>query len=215
MLKKPITVAIVDDHQLFARSLATLITSFKNCEVFFIAENGFDLLEKLSVHGNPDVILLDVNMPFMNGETVLPKLKEQNCDSKVLMLSMDDDEKTILRMLKNGAKGYLLKDIHPDALKQAIFEVVEKGFYFSKNISEVLVNTLNAKKVKTPHLLKDREEEFLRLSCSELTYKEISDEMGLSIKTIDGYRQDLFKKFDVKNRIGMVLYSLKNGIIEL
>ena len=123
---------------------------------------------------------------------------------------MDDDESSILKMIKNGAKGYLLKDIHPDILKEALYSLIKEGYYHSKKVSDTLVHSLHPSNKKEVKLL-DRELEFLKLASTEMTYKEIADVMHLSPKTIDGYREQLFKKLEVKNRIGLVIYALKNG----
>src|SRR5690606_10909766 len=134
---------------------------------------------------------------------------------KILALSMDDDEHTILQMLRKGAKGYLLKDIHPEILNLALRELLEKGYYHSEKVSETLLHSLTAE--EDLHMLgfKENELAFIKLACSEMTYKEIADVMDLSPKTIDGYRQDLFKRLKVKNRVGLVIFALKNDLIKI
>ncbi|MCB0474902.1 MAG: response regulator transcription factor, partial [Flavobacteriaceae bacterium] len=159
-------------------------------------------------------VLMDLNMPIMNGAEATSWLQKNEPDIKVLALSMDDDENSILRMIRSGAKGYLLKDIHPDTLLEALNGVLKEGFYHTKKVSDTLVHSLqpNGGLKKNEHIdLADREIEFLKLVSTEMTYKEIADIMNLSPKTIDGYREQLFKKLDVKNRIGLVIYALKNG----
>jgi DNA-binding NarL/FixJ family response regulator len=124
---------------------------------------------------------------------------------------MDDDEATIIRMLRAGAKGYLLKDISPAILRNALQDVMEKGFFYSNCITHSVLSSLH--KNKGPeHELKDREIEFLKWVCTEKTYKEIAAEMFLSPKTIDGYRESLFEKLRIKSRVGLAIYAIKNKI---
>tara|TARA_R110002124_G_scaffold138798_1_gene302853 strand:+ start:83086 stop:83739 length:654 start_codon:yes stop_codon:yes gene_type:complete len=206
-------VVIVDDHLLFAGSLEKLIHSFDGFNVLFHAKNGMDLQHKLlAEEEKPEVILLDINMPVMNGHETVIWLSENYPEIKVLALSMEDDEDVILKMLCNGAKGYLLKDIHPDKLKEALVEVIDKGFYHSEKVAATLLHSLNNdQKINAP-IFKENEITFMKLACSEMTYKEIAEKMNLSPKTIDGYRQELFNKLHIKNRVGLVLYALKNDI---
>lgn len=210
------TVAIVDDHLLFAGSLEKLIGTFPGFEVIYQARNGKELQQKIKEKQQlPEIILLDINMPVMNGFETAEWITEHHPDVKILALSMDDDEKVILKMLRNGAKGYLLKDIHPDKLKEALCEVVERGFYHSERVAATLLQSIQPSSGKEEIVLKANELTFLQLACSEMTYKEIADVMHLSPKTIDGYRQDLFNKLHIKNRVGLVIYALKNQIIQI
>lgn len=218
----PHTIAIVDDHSLFAESLQGLINNFKDFKVDYIVNNGQELLDKLAYKKyHPDVILLDIKMPYMDGVQVMRWLKSNLPEMKVLALSMDDDEKIIIQMLKYGAKGYLLKDIHPDELEYALNEVLNKGFYYTDRVSDSLINSLNLEpndsksKQQAFVNLNEREISFLELACTEKTYREIADEMCISVKTVDGYRESLFKKFGVSNRIGLVIYALKNNMVTI
>ena len=211
-----IKIAIVDDHQLFANSLAQLIETFDDCEVSLIARNGKEFQHKLDgCPIIPDVILLDVNMPVMNGPDTLKWIKGQNINTKVLALSMDDSEDTVLSMLRHGAKGYLLKDIHPDMLQKALREVIENGFFHTEEVSKILIDSLTKEEDEVNIKLKPKELEFLKLVCTEMTYKEIAETMAMSPKTIDGYRESLFSKYGIKNRVGLVLFVIKNKIFEL
>ncbi|QLE02984.1 response regulator transcription factor [Galbibacter sp. BG1] len=213
---KKYSIAIVDDHSLFAKSLISLVDSFDNYKVTFNASNGKNFIEELEKNALPDIVLMDINMPQMNGIETMEWLKENHPEQKVIALSMDDSEETIIKMLRLGAKGYLLKDIHPEIFQNALDDVIEKGFYYSDRITNKLLDTID-KKDNDPHeiKLKDREIEFLKLACTEMTYKEIAAEMFLSPKTIDGYRESLFDKLDVRSRIGLVLYGIKNKMIEM
>lgn len=208
-------VAIVDDHALFAGSLERLINSFPNFTAIYHVRNGMELQKKLTIEKMiPDVVLLDVNMPVMNGFETAEWLSSSFPLVKFIALTMDDDESTIIKMLRLGAKGYLLKDINPDNLKMALNEVIGKGYYHSENVSKMLIRSLNPNK-DTSLFLKDNELTFIQLACSEMTYKEIAEIMNLSPKTIDGYRHELFNRFEVKNRVGLVIFALKNNLIKL
>jgi len=210
-------VIIVDDHTLFARSLANLIDTFPEYQVKFTFKNGAELVDKLAAGMKlPAIILLDVKMPVMDGIATMKWLKKYQPDAKVLALSMEDDEKTILSMLRNGAKGYLLKDIHPTMLKKALDTVLSQGYFHTAEVTSTLMNSLNDETNSNKQIqLKENEIRFIKLACEEKTYKEIADEMFLSPKTIDGYRQHLFEILDVKNRVGLVMYAIKNKIVKI
>ena len=174
-----------------------------------------ELQQKLSLGIEiPDIILLDVNMPVMNGFETAEWLTCTHPDIKFIALTMDDEESTVIKMLRKGAKGYLLKDIKPENLKIALDEVMNKGYYHSEKVSKLLIQSLNPEKDKSL-FLKENELIFVQLACSEMTYKEIAEVMNLSPKTIDGYRHELFHRFDVKNRVGLVIFALKNNLIKL
>jgi DNA-binding NarL/FixJ family response regulator len=206
-------IIIVDDHQLFSQSLELLINSFKDFEVINRFENGKVFLSHLQEYPDTeiDLILLDVNMPVLDGVSAMKWIKENRPDLKVIALSVNDDEEIIIKMITNGAKGYLLKDTSPEIFKDAMISVIEKGFYFTEMVSGMLIKKANddSKKVN----LKEKEIVFIKHACTEKTYKEIASEMCLSPKTIDGYRECLFDKLEIKTRIGLVLYAIKNKIV--
>ena len=154
-------------------------------------------------------------MPVMNGVDATNWLKINEPSIKVLALSMECEEETILAMLRAGAKGYLLKDIHPSVLKHAINEVHTNGFYYTENVTSTLLNAHGNISSKSNVSLKDRELEFLKHACSEMTYKQIAEKMFLSPKTVENYREALFEKLEAKTRIGIVLYAIKHKIVIL
>ncbi|MEE1898295.1 response regulator [Flavobacterium rakeshii] len=206
-----IKIIIVDDHLLFSQSLSYLVGSFENFEVAGIYNNGKEFIT--AVKGGiklPDIVLLDVNMPIMDGIETMKWIKQNHPDQKVIALSVNNDEDTVMRMITNGAKGYLLKDTDPKNFKEALEEVYSRGFYYSEMVSGYLINKLNN---DNKIVLKEREIEFIKLACTEKTYKEIADGMCLSPKTIDGYRENLFHKLEIKTRIGLVLYAIKHKIV--
>ncbi len=213
-------VVLVDDHVLLRNGLASLIESFGNYKVLFEANNGKAFIEKLNPKALPELVLMDINMPEMDGYETCLWLKNNYPDIKVLALSMYDNENAVIRMFKAGAKGYILKDCEPAELRAALKAVITKGFYYSEMVTGKLIHTINTldennSQAKNIIKLNDREITFLKLACTELTYKEIADKMFVSPRTIDGYRDDLFEKLNIKTRVGLVMYAIKNGIITL
>lgn len=209
------SVVIVEDHILLSQAISSLVNGFEGFYVPYFCMNGKELLTKLKTKKNiPDIVLMDVNMPILNGIETTQILYDEYPDIKVLALSVDEEEMTIIKMLKAGAKGYLLKDVEKEILELALKEVLSHGYYHTKDVSRVLVNSLHGDGLNDPDQLKDREIEFLKYACTELTYKEIAAKMFLSPKTIDGYRDSLFQKLNVKNRIGLVIYAIKHKLFK-
>ena len=213
-------IALTDDHVLLRNGLASLLEDL-DYEVLFEADNGQDLIRKLNPGELPDVVLMDINMPQMDGYETTRWLKLNHPGVRVLALSMYDDENAIIRMLKSGARGYILKDSDPAELKAALQALISKGFYHSELVTGKLIHTINHmddtdhSSVKDVLGLNDREIEFLKLVCTELTYKEIAEKMFLSPRTIDGYRDALFEKLGLKSRVGLVLFAIRNGIVNV
>lgn len=213
---KKTNIIIVDDHLLFSQALNGLVSNFEEFNVIKVLNNGKELIDYFSEKNQfPEIVLMDIQMPFVTGIEATQWLKENHPAIKVLALSMECDEDTILKMLRAGAKGYLLKDIHPDILHHALKEVHKNGFYYTENITNTLLNSINVQEKKPAVHLKERELEFLKLACTEKTYKEIADDMFLSPKTIENYREILFDKLGAKTRIGLVLYAIKEKIVIL
>jgi two-component system invasion response regulator UvrY len=211
-------IVLVDDHVLLRDGLANLIQSFGDYEVLFQSDNGIKFIDRLKSGPLPDMVLLDINMPGKDGYETAEWLKQNHPQIKILALSMYDSDNAIIRMLKYGARGYILKDIEPVELRAALDSVWQKGFYYSEMITGKLIHSITeepGQPVKGTISLGQREIEFLKHVCTEKTYKEIADEMFLSPRTIDGYRDDLFEKLNVKTRVGLVMYTIKNGIINL
>ncbi|HCN49653.1 MAG TPA: DNA-binding response regulator [Chryseobacterium sp.] len=212
---KTIPIAIVDDHTLISKALENMIMENTQYKVIMNHPNGEEFIAGVEKASElPAVVLMDVNMPYKNGIETTEWLTEHYPDIKVIALTMDDDEKVLIKMLKAGAKGYLLKDMQPAILFQAIETVFEKGSFYTDFVAQKLlkVKTEEAKNASLLSELRDREKEFIKWACSELTYKEIADKMCLSPKTIDGYRDSVFVKLDIKNRAGLVLFALKHDL---
>ncbi|MDE3143979.1 MAG: response regulator transcription factor [Bacteroidota bacterium] len=209
-----IKIGIADDHQLFLKSLSLMLQSFGNYTVVVEALNGKDLQEKIKQKNVvPDIMLLDVNMPRMDGYETALWLSKTYPQVKLVALSMNNNEDAIIKMIKAGCCSYLMKDAHPDELEIALNEIQEKGFYNSDSINinfRKLVQTDNEVLIIAEH-----EKEFLKLACSDMRYKEIAQQMGLSERTIDGYREALFLKFKVKSRVGLCLEAIRKKVISL
>lgn len=213
---KKILVAIADDHSLLRNALANLINTFENYTILFQADNGKDLRNRILMHQVPEVVLLDVNMPEMDGFETTQWLHKNYPHIKVLALSMLSDEKTIIRMFRLGAKGYLLKNAEPAELKEALDSLMDKNVYVSDYVSGKLVSGLQDPGLESGEkeiVFNEKEREFLRWVCTELSYKEIAANMHISPRTADDYRQALFAKLKVHSRVGLVMYAIKHGIV--
>ena len=219
-MNQPIKVALVDDHVLLRKGLADLVRGL-DYEVLFEADNGLDLVTKMDKENQPDIILMDINMPNKDGFESTLWLKENYPLVRVLALTMYEDEDSVIRMIKNGARGYVVKDIEPQHLKYAIDAIYSKGFYYSDLVTGKLVHSLWDKdgaeksEYNVFSKLNDREINFLKLATSEMTYKEIASEMNLSVRTIDGYRDALLDKLNIKSRVGLVLFAIRHGIVRV
>jgi DNA-binding NarL/FixJ family response regulator len=212
-----INIAIVDDHRLFVSGLRSLISGFSNFNILFEARNGKELIEKLCGKFKPQTILLDLNMPLMNGFETTEWLSAHHPDINVIVLSMMEGEESVLKLVKLGIKGYLLKDSDPEDFKTALITVASGGFYYPAFVTQHLVKQFNNSKAsssKQVHL-NEREIEFLRLTGTELTYKEIAERLCVSARTVDGYRDHLFEKLNVRSRVGLVLYAIKNNLVNI
>jgi DNA-binding NarL/FixJ family response regulator len=213
------TIALVDDHVMLRSGLANLIREL-GYTVLFEASDGLDFIEKLKGQEIPDLVLMDVNMPRMDGFETCAWLKEHHLAIKVLALSMFDDEDAIMRMIRNGARGYVLKDCEFGELRVAIDAVATKGFHYSEKVTGRLIHSIHQSDAKESeknlvNSLTTRELEFIKLAATDSTYKEIADQMHVSPRTVDGYRDDLFEKLDVKSRVGLVLFAVKNKLVSL
>ena len=206
------SVVVVDDHNLLSQAIGGLVEGFNDFAVLYTCKNGQELIDQLQDPKKvPDIVLMDVNMPILNGIETTEHLYKEFPDVKVLALSIEEDEKTILKMLRAGAKGYLMKDVKKVELEKALIEVMEKGFYHTNTVTKVLVDSLSDK--DDGHVvLKEREIEFIKYACTEKTYREIAEEMFLSPKTVEGYRDSIFEKLNLRNRTGLVIYAIKNKI---
>jgi DNA-binding NarL/FixJ family response regulator len=211
-----ITLAIADDHQLFLKSLSLLISSLKDFTIIAEAMNGKDLIDKLEIKKQePDIILLDVNMPVMDGKVTAEYLTKKYPAIKLVALSMKDDDATIISMIKAGCCAYLLKDMHPDELDKALHEIYKKGYYNADAANINFRRLLQHQQREDELHLSDKEKEFLKLACSDATYKQIAATMHISERTVDGYRENLFRKLNVQSRTGMALEAIRRNLVNL
>jgi two-component system, NarL family, invasion response regulator UvrY len=212
-----IKVALVDDHVLLRNALAQLIDGFGTCKTINQSGTGRELTVYINKSSMPDVVLLDLNMPDMDGFETAQWLQKNCPQVNVLMLTMYDSELSLIRLLQTGVKGFLKKDIHPAELKFAIESVVQTGFYYSNHTTGKLVNLFRNSRDGNnsiqKSLLTEQELEFLKLACSDLTYKEIALRMRLNPRSVDTLRDQLFIKLDVKSRVGLAMVALRHGVV--
>lgn len=214
-----IKVAIADDHKLFREGLRFLMDQMDNLEVVFEASNGRELLDNIESH-QPDVLLLDLDMPEVDGLEALKELRPKMPDLGIIILTMHSDSKMVAYLMELGANSYLLKDTSPEEFEKAITNVVDEGFYFNKMVSQAMLVGLKGQSKKKPSLapneaLTSRELEVLELICQEFTAKEIADKLFISHRTVEGHRKNLIEKLGVKNTAGLIVKAIKDGIIEV
>jgi DNA-binding NarL/FixJ family response regulator len=210
----------VDDHTMIRKGLVSLINTFPRYKVLFDASDGKDFISQLKPPHLPEIVLLDINMPKMDGYATAGWIKANHPEIKIIALSTLDAETAIIKMIRQGACGYILKDADTNELKLALDEVIAKGFYYNDQVTRTVMRSINElttdkSNVNTFVNLTDRELEFTRLACSEKTYHEIAREMNVSERTVDGYREALFKKLNLGTRVGLVLYAIKNNLVKL
>ncbi|MDP4129298.1 MAG: response regulator transcription factor [Bacteroidota bacterium] len=210
-------IAIVDDHTMFRKGLAVLINLFPSYHVLLDVANGREFTEVLDRDQLPDIVLLDIHMPVMDGYATASWLRAHYPEIKVMALSTMDSDVSIIKMIHHGARGYILKDADPKELKHAFDEIMDKGFYYNEILTRKVIQSIHHGSESGDGFpkLTDRELEFLQHACSEKNYQQIAREMFVSERTVDGYRESLFKKFNVSNRVGLVLYAIRNQLVKL
>ena len=212
-----IQIAIVDDHNLFRKGLIRLINmgdSLQRYNILFEADNGNQMKEKMKLSPFPDIILMDIDMPELDGFESVEWLQRTHGDVKVLVMTMLEKESAILRMLRMGVKGYIHKDIEVADLHAALESIAANGIYYSEAATEVMQQNLNGLN-NTAVQLSEKEREFIKFAITDMTYQQIADQMNLSVKTIDGYRETLFRKLHVKTRVTLAMHAVKHGLVEL
>lgn len=222
--KKAINIAIVDDHNLFRKGLIKLINMGDKegkYNILFEAENGNELIEKLR-QSTPDIILMDIDMPDMDGHETVAWLKKFNPDINILVISMFESKEHIVRMLKLGVNGYLSKDIEVEDMHKALESIASRGSYYSDFISDIMADAIKNNDFSNLtdnnevwNDLNEKEREFIKLACTDMTYIQIAEKMNMSPKTIDGYREALFKRFNLKNRVGLAMYAVRKGLVKV
>lgn len=208
---------MVDDHILIRDTLAMAINSFEQCEVILLADNGQAFIDKLQPGRLPDLVIMDLYMPVLGGYDTIKWLKQHYPEIYILVLTMYDSELALIKLIQCGVRGFLKKDIHPAELKLAIQSTMNTGYYHSYDLTGRVMNMI--RKEEPIHsrmntiVISENEMTFLKLAATDLTYKEIARQMEVSPRTIDNYRDALFLKLNVKSRVGLVLYAIKNAVI--
>lgn len=211
-----LTLSIVDDHLLFRSALKALISNHTNYKILLEANDGEDFLSKISKKFYPDIVLLDLNMPKMNGLDLTRHLKINFPSVKVIILSMELENTMVMELIKAGIDGYILKDTNKDELITCLDTVASNDVYFCKKVNGVIKNILSNKNDdKNIINLKPKEIEFLKLVCRDLSYKEIAAELNISIRTAENLKLQLCNKIEVSSKIGLVLYAIKNKIVKI
>lgn len=214
-----IQLALVDDHVVTRKGIKTILELHPDLKVVLEASNGKELLENLAGIKPPDIIILDINMPLMNGYQTIEELQVKYPGIKVIVFSLINEEDAVINMISSGACGYINKNTDPSTLADAVITAHKKGFYLSELVKKEYFRKSAVDK-KRPgfngkQYLSPKEIQFLQLAASNLNYKEIAAIMEISPKTLENYRDSLFMKLDIKNRASLTLYGLKNGLIDL
>ena len=218
---RKIKLALCDDHNLFRVGMATILGQVHDFELILEASNGQDLIDKIP-RKTPDVVLLDLQMPVMDGTTTADYMRENHPLIKIVVLTMHDEDRMVLHLLEKGVSGYLLKDAEAGEVEKAIRKVMDEGVYLNEFVSKAMLRKMTNKTNTTKPtstfynskiLLSDREKEVLVLICEGLSTNEISDKIFLSPRTVEGHRLRILEKTGTKNTAGMVAYAFKNNLV--
>jgi two-component system, NarL family, invasion response regulator UvrY len=204
---------LADDHILLRDALANLINNFDEFTVITTAGNGEEVIGAIENGCSPDIVLMDLNMPKMDGYETAKWLAQHHPEIKIVILTMYDSEIALIRLLQAGVNGFLKKDIHPAELRNALLTVAASEYYYSNHTTIKIASLFRKQSALEKSMLNDREIEFLKLASTDMTYKEIAHAMQMTPRHIDTYRDALFTKLDVKSRVGLAIYAVKNGIV--
>lgn len=216
-MKKQIRLGIVDDQPLFRKGLISLLKEFDEIKVVFEANNGRELLDE-AAKKQPDVILLDLEMPVMDGVESTAALKSKYPGIKILILTMHNDDAMVLHLIEKGAHGFLLKDTNIETIVEAIYSIKENGYYFNDRVSKIMVSGLVKSNKIQPSFnkvkLSAREIEVIRLLSQELKNPEIADRLFINVRTVERHRENILRKINAKNSIGIIMYAVKNHLLD-
>lgn len=215
---KPITIAIADDYKIYRDGLKLCLSADSNLQLLFEAENGEQLLQQLDQQ-RPDVVLMDLKMPVIDGVEATKQIRKKYDGIKVLVITMYDSDKFIIHLMETGANGYLLKNAEPAEIIKAVYTVVENGYYFNDLVNKALLKRLVMKNNLTPSFKKNieltnQELDILKLICEEKTLAEIGTLTGLSLRSVEAIREKLIEKIGVRNTAGLVMFAIKHGVVE-
>ena len=213
-----IKIAIADDYKIYRDGLKVGLSADENLAVIAEADNGEELMKVLETN-SPDIIIMDLKMPIMDGMEATKAVRKKYPAIKVLVVTMYEDDKFIIHLMENGANGYLLKNAEPEEIRKSIYALHENGYYFNDLVNKALLKKLVLKNNLKPSFnqnieLTEREQEVLKLICEEKTAAEIGKEIFLSPRSVEGIRQRLIEKVGVRNSAGLVMFAVKNGIVD-
>lgn len=211
---KKVKICLVDDHKLFRSGIREMLNNLQQFDVIFEADNGEDFFAKISNKLMPDIVLLDIKMPKVNGFEVAQRLQTQYPMVKIIVLSMLTDADAILKMVKLGIAGFVLKDAKKEEFVDALNTVLAGDVYFATAVNKVLHSNIKKTQLNGP-LISERDLVFLKCLCAQQSYQDIATQMGVSVRTVEGYRDLLFEKLNIRNKIGLVIYAIKNKLVSI
>lgn len=216
----PVSICLVDDHPIVRNGLKALIERLGDNKVTAEFDNGKELMDALPFKDQPDLIIMDLNMPVMDGKQAVHQLKTKKVNIPVLMLTLETEEKSIIELFRMGIRGYLPKSCTAEELKKSISDVINTGYYHNEIFATAAAKIAGMEVDdgrSLPAALTEKERQFIELVCNEdePTYDQIASRMGVSRRTVDGYRESIFEKFNVRSKTGLVLFAIKYKIIDI
>jgi len=218
-MQEQISIVLIDDHTIVRNGLKSLIEVLGNYKVTAEFDNGKHFVDAAPSLPDPDLVIMDLNMPEMSGSQTMLWIREHRPNLKVLILTLDTDDKTIIKLYRIGVRGYLAKSCTADVLKKAIDDTVQTGYYHSDLLQHALIaDAGKQEQIKaTLSLVSEREMQFLQLICDpeEYTYEQIAALMDVHRRTVDGYKEALRDKFNIRSKTGLVLFAIKHGLVPI
>lgn len=213
--KTTLNIAYAEDEETVRLGVIALLNMLGDLNFTIVAENGIALLNQMKVAKQlPDVVMLDIEMPGMDGFMLVDAIRKEWPSLPILVLTSHDIEFFVIRMFKKGANGYLLKDCKPRVIKEALFTIFNHGHYLSENFPPNVLHKINSREVKLKEF-SEKDIEFLRLCCSEMVYADIAKEMGITLRSVDGLRDKLFSKYNINSRIMLVFLAIRHNFVPL
>ncbi len=220
-MKTPIRIAIAEDHVLFRQGLIALLKDYKDIQILFEANNGREVLDHLKLH-RPHILLLDIEMPVMNGDEVLTKIKQKYRSVKVIIVSQHVRDAYMMEFIKKGARAFLSKYSDIEKIVEAIREVHDSGYYLETSVTEAMVKFISNKNAPAPEIIEfpgvkltERELQVLELICRGRSSSEIAEQLCISKKTVDNHRFNLMKRTKTKNAQALSNYALRYNLVKV